>query len=116
MWLNQRPLKIRWTENAERTFSRLTQPVYVELQLYFSCLVKKQLLFHSHAPDKHFDQVHEKLFLRFSSVTSVACSLAEGKDGQPTLPLETETVQKMTPTTLMLDYHHGNWCGEYLFT
>ena len=115
VWMNQRPLKIKWSENAERAFSALTSPLYVELQLYFSCLVKKQLVFHQSAPDKFFQEVHEKLFLRFSPVTSMACSAEQGKNGQPTLPLETESVQKMMPTSLRLDFHHDKWRGEYFF-
>ena len=114
-WLHQRPIKICWTDGAERAFSGLTHPLYVELQLYFSCLIKKQILFHSAAPEQPFDRIHEKLYLCFSPVTSVACTLEEGKHGQPTQPVETTAVEKMLPSILMLDFRRGSWRGEYLF-
>ena len=44
--INQRELEVRWTERAERELRSARQPLVVELQLYFSCVVKKRVVFH----------------------------------------------------------------------
>ena len=39
--INGRPVSVEWTNSAARELSQRAQPLVVELELYFSCLVKK---------------------------------------------------------------------------
>ena len=43
-------LLVRMTNRAQRALDTLETPLLVEMQLYFSCVVKKRVLFHTH-PD-----------------------------------------------------------------
>lgn len=116
--LKQRNMKISWSHAADRALSGLTRPLYVDLQLHFSCLVKKRVIFHSEPPQPNaagFVPVSDRLFVRFSPVTSVACSLEEGVGGQPVQPVETASVEKMIPRFVYLDFHRGHWRGKYRF-
>jgi hypothetical protein len=40
--LNGKKLRVDWTERAERALSVRYHPVIAEMQLYFSCVVKKR--------------------------------------------------------------------------
>ena len=42
-------LELRWTRRAERALMQRETPLIVELQLLFSCVVKKRVLFHETA-------------------------------------------------------------------
>jgi hypothetical protein len=45
--INQREVEVKWTARAEREMRHLEQGLVVELQLYFSCVIKKRALFHA---------------------------------------------------------------------
>jgi hypothetical protein len=48
--INQRNVEVRWTDRAEKKLQLGSRPLIVELQLYFSCVVKKRVVFHQQAP------------------------------------------------------------------
>ena len=70
--INQRSLEIRWTERAERELDMREQALIVELQLYFSCVVKKRVLFHQRV-DFATTPVDERLEIAFHAVASAVC-------------------------------------------
>ncbi|MFV2032364.1 MAG: hypothetical protein ACC663_07700, partial [Gammaproteobacteria bacterium] len=44
--LGGKQLLVKWTERAEDALSNRPGPMVVEMQLYFSCVPKKRVLFH----------------------------------------------------------------------
>ena len=44
--INGRDVLIEWTRAAAAELARRPRPLIVEVELYFSCLVKKYVLFH----------------------------------------------------------------------
>ena len=45
--LNGHELKVCWTARADKALRQQHQPLLTEMQLYFSCVVQKRVLFHS---------------------------------------------------------------------
>ena len=43
--INDKPLMVGWTPRAQLELDHRTQPLYVEMELYFSCMVKKYITF-----------------------------------------------------------------------
>ncbi len=72
--INGRSVSVEWTKAAARELTRRTQPLVVELELYFSCLVKKFVHFHETPPQRDTIAVSDKLAVFFRPVTSTACS------------------------------------------
>lgn len=72
--INGRPVSVEWSKAAARELAQRTQPLVVELELYFSCLVKKFVHFHEAAPQRNIIAVSDKLAIFFRPVTSTACS------------------------------------------
>jgi hypothetical protein len=113
-----RTLEVTFSPAAMTAAAALTSPLTVELELYFSCLVRKAVRFHAalpaaeDSPDSHtrvLDQVH----LQFSPVTTQHCSM-ESQSGAP--PLERMPLtkpQSFLPHWVNIDYRHGKWLGEY---
>jgi hypothetical protein len=107
-------LVIRWTDRAEKAFKLRGKPLIAEMQLYFSCVVKKRVLFHDDSTmDKY--NVNNKLDISFRSVQSSACSPEEFANNYPVNnEFNSNAAKKMHPSLLYLDYHNGNWKGEFI--
>jgi hypothetical protein len=113
--INGRPVSVEWSKAAARELARRTQPLVVELELYFSCLVKKFVHFHESAPQRDTVAVCDKLAVFFRPVTSTACSfeVADRLGRQPEIELDTPNVRKIAPKRVEIDFVRGAWKGNY---
>lgn len=113
--VNGKPMAVEWTRAAARQLVARPKPLVVELELYFSCLVKKFVHFHDAAPPRAVVEVSDKLHLFFHAVTSTACSIdvAERLGRQPETELETPIAHKLAPKRLRLDFNKGDWRAEF---
>lgn len=113
--MNGREVLVEWTPAAAQALARRETPLTVELELYFSCLVKKFVHFHDTAPDRATVAAHPMLQLYFHSVTSTACSMdkAETLGRQPEIEIDTEAVRKIAPKKVSIDHVRGAWLGSY---
>lgn len=113
--LNQRRLDVCWSDRAEQALKTLEEPLLVELQLYFSCVVKKRVIFHSQA---HFDavDVNANMRIAFRAVTAAACNpevfasqYPEGKE------LSGEAARRMQPGRVEIDFRNHQWQGQFAY-
>lgn len=113
--INGRDVSVEWTDAAARELARRPRPLVVELELYFSCLVKKFVHFHDEAGDRKTVAANDKLRLYFRPVTSTACSfeVAERLGRQPETDLHSEAVGRIAPKKVSLDFARGAWQGHY---
>lgn len=113
--INGRTVSVAWTKAAARELARRTQPLVVELELYFSCLVKKFVHFHESAPERATVAANDKLVFYFRPVTSTACSfeVADRLGRQPEIELDTPNVRKIAPKRVNIDFAHGKWRGDF---
>lgn len=113
--INGRQVLVEWSKAAARELAKRSQPLVVELELYFSCLVKKFVHFHEQTPQRATVAVSDKLAVFFRPVTSTACSfeVADRLGRQPEIELDTPNVHKIAPKRVKLDFVRGNWLGEY---
>lgn len=113
--INGRNVPVEWSDEAALALAERKAPLFVELELYFSCLVKKFVHFRDAAPDRDTAAACDKLRLYFRAVTSTACSMekAEALGRQPETELSTEAVQKIAPKSVSIDYVKGAWRGSY---
>ena len=113
--INGRTVSVEWTRSAGRELARRAHPLIVEMELYFSCLVKKFVHFHEAAPDRRIVHVNDKLSVYFRPVTSTACSfeVADRLGRQPEIELDTPNSRKMAPRLLRIDFVQGQWQGNF---
>ncbi len=116
--LRDQPLAVRWTGRAERQMRRLAQPLLVEMQLYFSCVVKKRVLFHEQQGEQPLEQegikVNERLQVIFRTVQSNACDPVEFAAHYPEQrELDSTAAKRMHARALRIDYADGQWQGEF---
>ena len=113
--INGRNVSVEWTRAAANELERRPHPLFVELELYFSCLVKKFVHFREDARGKPAVAASDKLLLYFRPVTSTACSfeVAERLGRQPEMELHNAAVGKIAPRKVRLDFAGGVWRGSY---
>lgn len=107
------PLHISATRRAVRALERQKHTLHIEMQLYFSCVVKKRVLFHEdgvHAGEK----VNDRLSVSFRAIEALACDpIAFAANYPARRQLTSIAAGKMHPSHLSLDFRQGNWCGDF---
>lgn len=115
--MNGRQVAVKLTQAADAALSRLTSPLYVELELYFSCLVKKFVHFRDDSRGKPTVAVANNLLLYFRPVTSTACTfaVAEQLGRQPERDIDCAALHHVAPKRVFIDNVAGKWRGSYEF-
>ena len=113
--INQRDVEVNWTERAESALQASQQPLIVELQLYFSCVVQKRVSFHQHV---EFDTVvvNNRLEIAFRPIASAVCDPREFALNHPAgKDLSQGVAARMIPRNVEIDYRQGNWEGQFRY-
>ena len=115
--MNGRAVRVELTPAAKHALAQRAEPLYVELELYFSCLVKKFVHFRDDARGKPAVAVDDKLFLYFRPVTSTACTwdVAERLGRQPEMDIDSAALHHVAPKNVFIDHADGQWRGSYTF-
>ncbi len=113
--INQHPVSVEWTSAAGTALARRAAPLYVELELYFSCLVKKFVHFREDSRGRETVAADDKLRLYFRPVTSTACSfeVAERLGRQPEMDIDSPALRRIAPKRVEIDYVDGVWRGSF---
>lgn len=110
-----RPFDLRLTDRARRALQGRDDPLVVEMELYFSCLIRKRVLFPEQPHDGARAQDVEQagLALYFRPVMTRACSMDAVGDHPDLIALPMTREGAFQPRWLRLDYRHGQWEGEF---
>lgn len=114
--INGKALEVRWTAAAQQALAQRSGDLYVELELYFSCLVKKFMHFRD-APRGVLPvtRVAEGLYVYLRPVTSTACSPQEAHamGRQPETEIDAPQALRLAPKKVQIDCRGGLWRGEF---
>ena len=110
--LHNRDLLVEWTEPAQEGLTKRSHPLNIEMQLYFSCVVKKRVLFHD-GTGLGALEVNNLINVSFRSVQSAVCSPEEFSRVYPEARELNAVSKKMTPSSLKFDFRGGEWVGEF---
>lgn len=115
--LGDRALELRLSPRATAALAAPGAPLAIEMELYFSCLLRKRVYFRTEARADVAAQarLNERVTVSFRPVMTKACSVreAEGAPELETFPLK--RVAAFTPHWLALDYRAGRWTGDFGF-
>lgn len=115
--INDHPVLVEWTPAAARELGLRTAPIFVELELYFSCLVKMLVHFREDSRGKPTVAATDKLQLYFRPVTSTACTfeVADRLGRQPEKDIDSKVLQRLAPKRVFIDHVGGAWRGSFSF-
>lgn len=101
-------MEVRWTGRAEQALSQHSKPLVVEMQVYFTCVVKKRVLFYEQDKPQG-TPVDERLNILFNVVESNSCDPVEFANNFPVKQVfSSPAANKMKPSALEIDYRNGS--------
>lgn len=125
---HHKKINIELTEAASRQAEALQQPIVIEIQVYFSCLLGKRLAFYSEQKAQSIWQLDAETFaeirqqsqplmnnvyVRFNTVMTKSCSVADYAGPPPVTDFEIKNKTPYVPEWLSIDFKHGRWSGEF---
>jgi len=109
---------IELTSAARHALDARREPLVVEMELFFSCLVRKRLRWNTAAPAEVTTlpgASHEKLLVWFHPVMAQHCALPANDDlsALPLMDFPLARKEAFTPRWLRLDYRGGEFRGDF---
>jgi hypothetical protein len=108
-------MAIMYSKRAEKALAKRDTSLIAELQLYFTCVVQKRVVFHEHT-DLESITVNPNLKIAYHTVQSNACDPVEFAEKHPVKKeLDSKAAKSMRPSLFKIDYKNGEWSGEFSF-
>lgn len=111
--IENRRLQIELTKAAEKALTQRDGVLFVEMELYFSCLIRKQVLFHDQQRQQNSVSVGDKLSVSFHPVMTSSCLISEASAEPAKSDFEMQRRECFVPKWLTLDYKKSSWIGEF---
>lgn len=97
---------------AVEALSARDTPLIAEMELYFSCLIRKKVRFRENT-DGELIQVTEALAVRFRPVMTESCSIDYEGDEPPVTDFPIKKPQAFVPHWLKIGFKNNQWIGEF---
>lgn len=104
---------VEWSAAADKAMGTLTSPLLVEMELYFSCLIRKAVRFGQSATMRFSVSVTPQLTVGFRPVMTKVCRVSEVKDEPPLEDFNITKPAAFVPKKLRIDFKRGQWVGEF---
>ena len=109
-----RSLNLTISKRAQAQLDRRTSALFLELELYFSCLVRKRVYVRETLDAHDVHTVSDKLQVRFRPVVTETCAMREvERDNPPVKDMPIVHPERYFPHWLTLDYVRGEWLAEF---
>lgn len=113
VYFHQHRLQLLLTPKAATALAKRVDPLFIRMELLFSCLVKKSLLFHNEAPqDLDVQEIGPGLFVGFQAMMNRSCQIGEETH---LIEFQAKRYEQVQPKWLQLDYALGRFCGDFGF-
>jgi len=106
-------VRVEWSEAAEKALNKLTTPLLVEMELLFSCLIRKAVRFRQDSQSDNFVFVTPQLKVGFRPVMTKACRVSDYEGAPPLEDFPIVRPEAFVPKRLKIDYKSGKWVGEF---
>ena len=113
-----RPVKVRLSPTALAASRELVEPLTIEMELYFSCFVRKAVRFRTgptdvSVPAESRTVLNDNLILQFRPATTRHCSMSADEAAPPLETMPVKRPQAFLPRWIDIDFKRGKWLGEY---
>ena len=111
--IRDKRVEVKWTRRADVALNSRSASLTIEMQIYFSCVVKKRVLFHDKS-DLDATSINDKIRITSRTVQSESCDAVEFAKNFPVKnELTSTSAKKMLPSLLCIDYKNQQWVGEF---
>ncbi len=113
--LRGKNMAILYSKRAKKALLQRNSILIAELQLYFTCVVQKRVMFHD---TTSLDTIptSSNLAIAYHTVQSNACDPVEFAESHPVKKeLKSKAALSMCPSSFKIDYKNGEWTGDFSF-
>jgi len=112
--IHGKPLKLSISKTAEKQLRQRSEPLLLEMELYFSCLVRKRVHIKESAENFEAVSLGDKLKVWFRPVVTQTCAMRDvERDNPPVKDMPIVEPERYFPHWLTLDFRHGKWLAEF---
>ena len=117
--LQGKSVDVTLSERARNALSRRTKPLTVEMELYFSCLIRKKVRFHDTENDAAAEKnslealLNDRMRIRFRPVMTKVCGKDYEGDEPPLTDFPITNSKAYIPHWLTIDFRNDEWVGEF---
>ena len=104
-------LEVKLTGRAKKAIAQLDKELYIEMQLMYSCIPKKRVIFHEQT-ELDFEHIGQQLNICYRAVQPTACDPAEFAKNYP---IKKEVKKVNFPKRLFIDYKNKSWNAYFEF-
>jgi len=110
--LNGKQVFLTVSEAALQRLSNMTKPLLIEVELYFSCLIKKVCHFRETENIDDDVRVMDGLYIHFRATMTNKCAIDEfDKDNAADFPIVNQ--KPYIPKWVNVDFSANQWAGEF---
>ena len=111
-------IQVELSNNAKKQLDKRTKPLLVEMELYFSCLLRKEIriveTLREQLDEAFSVQLSDNLHISFRPVMTKSCSVSSCEGEKPPVSdFPIKKPQSYVPKWLKLDFKRGEWCGDF---
>lgn len=110
--LNDRTVSVNLSKSALKQLKTTTKPLLIEVELYFSCLIKKVCHFQEIENINDYVRVMDGLYIHFRASMTNKCSI-EDFDKEKTADFPIVDQKPYIPRWVNLDFSKGGWVGNF---
>jgi len=115
-------IAVELNHKARRQLNKLEAPLLIDMELYFSCLIRKQVRVYEELSEPVADKMEGQfsaqfadiIYIAFRPVMTRACSVSScDGDSPPLRDFPIKNPHSYNPKWLKLNYKKGRWCGVF---
>jgi hypothetical protein len=107
-------LRVALSRAAQRALERRADALLLEMELYFSCLIRKRVYVREELEGVTSIPVSDKLHISFRPVVTQTCAMRDvPRDNPPVRDMPIVRPERYFPHWLTLDYRRGKWLAEF---
>jgi len=111
--IQNKPVTLRISKKAQKVLEQRDRQLFVEMELYFSCLIRKQVLFHDIQRQADSVRVDDKLSVSFHPVMTASCMIKDAEPEPVKSDFEIQRRESFIPKWLTIDFKKGSFSGEF---
>ena len=104
---------VEWSAAADAAMQLLATPLQAEMELYFSCLIRKAVRFGAGTNMRYSDSVTPLLRVGFRPVVTKACKVSDTAGEPPLEDFQMTKPEAFVPGKLFIDFKRGQWTGGF---
>ena len=110
--LHGKEVSVSISDAARNQLRKASAPLLFDLELYFSCLIKKVCLFSDLKNDENTSRVMDGLYLRFRATMTSQCPIGDFASNRAAdFPSVRQT--PYIPNWVTLDFSGNQWVGDF---